>query len=400
MLRRIAKLMPLVFVMLMAVTTVRASTVVVLDNSPKASAFLQQQLVEVKALLAQLPDGERLAIVRAAPTSRTIFDGVLGSETRLNLGATLASVRAAKTGADLGAALAVASSLAAREGGAKRIVILTAGLPQPPPRSAFFGKSLEELLKDAKLVPDDARVLVRLYGDASLNVTRTNLSVIRNTPRWQNELASADSTVLPQPPAEDVQREPSPIKQRFSAWVVAGLLTLAAMAALGLGAWRQRGVRAAKLRLEEEQRRMLNSAASVAAEEDVQEKERLVFNVDVGEEEFALDDGKELIAGDRWDASVFFAAAGACVRFSANSGALNIDNVGVGTVNVGTLPLPSGESKRLPARYIEVTVGGRVISVSPEILPAGESAAAGADNSERQTLSAREDKLEREGALR
>jgi hypothetical protein len=395
--KRIFFLLPLMFLMLMAAINVKARTVVVLDNSAVASAFLPQQLVEIKELIAQMPDGESLTIVRAAPTSRTVFDGLLGGDTRLNLGATLATVRASKTGADLGAALAVATSLAAREGGAKRIIILTAGLSHPPRRSAFFGKSLDDLLKDSGLVPNDVRVIVRLYGESPLNTSRDNVRSIRSTPNWKNELASAGPAQPKGQPSEGAQGQPVPVRYRFGSWLLAGALTLATIAVFGIWAWRQKLARAEESRLKEEERRLLSSASSTPEKGNAPEKDRVVYSIDTGETELKLNDDEELLLGEHWDAAAFFQADGASVRLSADSGVLKVENAGSGSVSVGTLALQSGEARRLPARYIEITVGGHLVSISPEIVRAEDAAK---ESPVRPQLTARVEGLDGEEVLR
>lgn len=343
-----------------------ASTVLVLDAGAKASAYLPQQLVEAKDLLAQLDDGERVAVVRTAPT-KTLFDNALGSETRVGLGSVLASVYSSKGGSDLGAALAVAVSLAARGPGPKRIVLFSSGVPQPPRRSAFYGRTLDELLADVSVVPEDTTVTVRLYGTAPLSISRGTVHVLRETPRWSVEPAFARTSTQPSTNVPRVEGEPSRLSfRRFGVWVAAGVVTLFVVIAFGAMAWRRRRLRTAVEQREEEERQMLTPATPLP-ECDRGSGEELVFVVDTGAGEFHLEDGDTLIAGDRWDAEPYFSAAGACARFLVRGGALTIENVGTGTVAVGTLPLPSGKSRLLPAKYVEVSVGGRILTVVPEV---------------------------------
>jgi hypothetical protein len=345
-----------------------ASTVLVLDTAAKSSAYLPQQIVEAKDLLAHLEDGERVAVVRAAPT-RTVFDNVLGPEERVALGSALATVYAGKGGSDLGAALAVAASLAARGPGPKRIIIFTPGISQPPERSAFYGKTLEELVADSGLVPDDTALMVRVYGTAPLASTRANVRLLRETPQWHSEPAFARASPTPaEPPTAESQQRL--VTSRFGVWVVSGAATLVAFVALGLWVWIRRRASGAARRSEDEERRML-SAVVMEPDGDGSPSEKLIFNLDTGVGEFCLCEGDALTAGDRWDADPFFPAAGACARFVVRSGALSVENVGTGAVAVGTLPLPVGGSRRLPAKYLEVSVGGKVITVMPESAPAG-----------------------------
>lgn len=342
-----------------------ATTVLVLDTGDKASAYLPQQIVEAKELLAHLGDGERVAVVRTA-TTRTVFDNVLGSETRVALGSSLASVYSAKSGSDIGAALAVAVSLAARGPGPKRVVLFTSGEPRPPRRSAFYGKSFEELLSG---VPANTTLLVRLYGSASPNTAPDKVRVLRDTPRWQEEAAFAPPAA---PEAAKMAEEPAvprPAARRFGVWLAAGIVTLAALASLGFWAWRRRRVAAALKRRAEEERQMLNAASPTEGDKDPDEA--LVFVIDTGAGEFSLGDGDSLTTGDRWDAEPFFSAVGACARFTARAGALMLENVGTGAISVGTLPLAHGSSRRLPRKYLEVTVGDRVITVMPEVTRRG-----------------------------
>jgi hypothetical protein len=342
--------------------TANASTVLVLDTGDKASAYLPQQIVEAKDLLAHLGDGERVAVVRTAPT-RTVFDNILGSETRVALGSSLATVYSVKSGSDLGAALAVAVSLAARGPGPKRVVLFTPGESRPPKRSAFYGKSFEALLAG---VPQDTTLTVRLYGGAALNATPGNVRVLRDTPRWQEEPAFAPPA-SPEPvrPSEE-PAAPRPAAHRFGVWLAAGGAMLAALATLGFWVWRRRRATAAVRRREEEERQMLNAASQ--AERDKDPDEILVFIVDTGAGESSLGDGDSLTAGDRWDAEPFFSAAGACVRFSARASALTIENIGTSAISVGTLTLAPGSSRRLPVKYLEVTVGDRIVTVMPEVV--------------------------------
>src|ERR1044072_3887167 len=176
-----------------------ASTVLVLDTAAKSSAYLPQQIVEAKDLLAHLEDGERVAVVPAAPT-RTVFDTGLGPEERSALGSALATVYAGKGGSDLGAALAVAASLAGRWPGPKRVSIFTPVISQPPERSALYGKTLEELVADSGLVPDDTALMVRVYGTAPLASTRANVRLLRETPQRHSEPAFARASPTPAEP--------------------------------------------------------------------------------------------------------------------------------------------------------------------------------------------------------
>jgi hypothetical protein len=379
--RNLLALTSLAMMLAMVSGSAYASTVLVLDTAAKSSAYLPQQVVEAKALLAQLKDGERVAVVLTAPTSKTIFDNILGSETRVGLGSTLATIYAFKGNSDLGAALAVATSLASRGQGPKRIVLFTPGVPQPPKRSVFYGLLLEQLLGDARVVPDDTIVIVRLYGGSTLSTSRGNVRVIRATPQWENELGFTQP-VPPQEVEAPASALPTrPAVRRFGVWVASGVLTFGVFAALGVWAWRQRRVQTTLRRREEEERQML-TAGMTSPSEDNDTEEKLIFNLDVGEGELTLGEGDTLIAGDRWDADPFFTAAGACARFVVRAGALSVENIGTGSLTIGSLPLSPGATRRLPVKYLEVFVGSHLITVMPEIAPV--------DSAESQLLDVRE----------
>jgi hypothetical protein len=354
-----------------AAVPARASTVIVLDTGAKSSAYLPQQLVEARDLLARLGDGERVAVVRTSPSPKTVFDNILSPESRVSFGSTLATLYSSKGGSDLGAALAVAVSLAARGPGPGRVVLFTAGVPQPPKRSAFLGKSLEEVLGDAGLVPEDTSVVVRLYGgDAPLSLRRANVRALRETPQWASDPAFAPPAAPANPaPADEPPRRPA--AQRFGVWAAAGGVALLGLAVLGVWAWRRRRERAALKQRAGEEQQMLTAAQ--AKEGNGHHEERLVFTIDTGSGEFTLAEGDALKLGDQWDAEPYFPAAGACGRFVVREGALSLENVGTGEVTVGALPIKPGASRRLPLRYVEVSVGDRVITVVPGVLGASRA---------------------------
>ncbi len=359
----------LLMLSLMAAVRAGASTVLVLDTAAKSSAYVPQQIVEAKDLLAYLPDGERVAVIRSAPT-RTMFDNILGPEGRVALGSSLASVFVVRGGSDLGAALAVAVSLAARGPGPKRIVIFTPAVSQPPKRSVFHGRTFEELVADSGLVPDDTALIVRVYGAEPLTAARANIRILRETPRWQSEPAFARAAEKP-PEVPTAAQQQRLVTGRFGVWVAAGVATFVLFAAFGFWVWRRRQSSTAARAREEEERRMLSAAA---AEPGAAQAEKLVFNLDTGAGEFRLGEGDSLTAGDRWDADPYFPAAGACAQFVVRSGALSLANVGTGSVAVGALPVPPGGSRRLPEKYLEVAVGGRIITIIPERASAGAAA--------------------------
>ncbi len=368
-LRIIFRLLLLTTLMLAASVAALASTVIVVDTSPQASSFLPQALVEARDLLGHVPEGERVTIVRTAPTSRAVFDSKLDAQTRLNLGVALANLRTAKVSGDLGAALAMAASLTAREGEPKRIILLTSAQPQPPQRSAFYGKSLGEILTDKNVLPDGIDVVVvRVYGSVGLSVKRPNVRVVNAAPQWEKDMqAHTTPLTAPTPAATNVTAQ-----QRFGTWVFAGAVLLVAFLAIVGFARRQQRAKALLRREAEEEAQLLSRSVPVEEEAQPVHEERLAFNIDTGEESICLTEGRKVLVGDRWDADSHFDANGASARLSAYKDGLLIENVGTGAVRVGTFNLSSGLSKSLPPKYFELTVGRRIVSVMPEILEAEE----------------------------
>jgi hypothetical protein len=359
---------------LIAVASGQDATALVIDGSKGMARFADQANADERQVLSALPDGQRVILIKVDAKAAIIFNEKLDQNTRTRLGQAILAVGSTGVYADLGAALVESVRGLSQVGGKKTIIILSDGVARAPRASVFRWKSSEQILGDPTIVPGDIDVRLRIYGTAKLTASRPNVHVYNVPPSWSQVVGA--SLVPPSIPGP-LTHEPR-TDRGFAVWLAAGVSVIVLLVgAVGL-LWylKRRGEQQRQiLDAEVELTKPVAPTVEVPAIQPVLEyKLRFVVTlIETGRRETIDDRTPSMVIGDRWDADIELPECdAACVRLILNRDArskLSLENCGETPILVGSVEVPSRGSQWLPECYLELSVGGRLVSVYPEMIP-------------------------------
>ena len=335
----------------------RRVVAIVHDPSQSQREWSAPTAADQQRLIAALPAGTRVLVFTAGLRVRRIFEGDLNPVRRSEVLKQLQSVPQTEPNTDLGVALADALRAVAASDGDKTIVFFSDAQNRPAPGSRYRGRSFESILNAANL-PANTRIVVRVYGAEPLNVTRTGIAIVRDTPDWTALLDLAPKQPIPPPPAP-----PGWKKWRF--WIAFAIAGVVAVCALF---WH-------KLAPADQGRSGLLDRVELPVDAPAPPERHTVtrYRIQAGSAFIDLEPGlrESAVIGDTPIADLALTSAeGAWVRVNLRGepelATLTLDNVGPAPLYIGSRRIPPRASLELPSRYLEARLGRELLRIYPE----------------------------------
>jgi hypothetical protein len=366
-------------VLMLAVNSVRASTVILLNTTDKS--FLPSLIAESRQLCGTLPDGERVTIYRLGQGWTPAFDYELNASSRITLGQTLNSTYAVHGHPDWVAALSTATTVA-RNTGIARVYIFTADLNSATTKGRYHGMTLLDLLRDKKLTPDDVRYFIRYVRNVQVSVDRDNIKLLADSTKW-SQISSVPPNATASLPEPTPQTEPTKTTLRRWLYLTPVTITLLALAFFLVA-------RIVRSRQRASQRGAIARMSRATPLDGSQNGpastiHRIILLGRAGDSPNVLGEGEELYIGDSYKARPSFAANGCYVAITQNNGVLEIENPSYRSALIGSFELAPGHRYPVPLPYFEMRIGNEKVAVTRD-MKAPESAKAIIDDKKREVF--------------